>query len=232
PFPSAGYQLRLGTDYASTLIGSEDEYLRVQGDGSVYREIREDWVVQLRLTGGTFLEGLVDVGAGFIPPQRRFYAGGPNTVRGFRRNELGPTVYVRRIDPPPDPDDPPDTLVIASATGGTRMVVGTLEVTAPAPILRETLRMAAFVDGGKVSASDSLAVNPGLRFTPGVGVRYASPVGPLRFDVAFNPYNPEPGPLFEIGPTGTLVGPLGTFQPEPRTFWKRLTLHVSLGQAF
>ena len=30
----------------------------------------------------------------FIPPEQRFYAGGPNDVRGFDRNELGPVVYV------------------------------------------------------------------------------------------------------------------------------------------
>ena len=30
----------------------------------------------------------------FIPPEQRFYAGGPNDVRGFERNELGPVVYV------------------------------------------------------------------------------------------------------------------------------------------
>ena len=30
----------------------------------------------------------------FIPPEHRFYAGGPSDVRGFHRNELGPVVYV------------------------------------------------------------------------------------------------------------------------------------------
>ena len=30
----------------------------------------------------------------FIPPEQRFYAGGPNDVRGFERNELGPVIYV------------------------------------------------------------------------------------------------------------------------------------------
>ena len=39
----------------------------------------------------------VDVGTqtgNFVPPEHRFYAGGPNDVRGFNRNELGPVVYI------------------------------------------------------------------------------------------------------------------------------------------
>jgi outer membrane protein assembly factor BamA len=233
PFPSGGYQLRLGTDYASAFIGSEDEYLRVLGDGSVYRELREDWVLQLRLTGGTFLEGVV--GDGFIPPQRRFYAGGATTVRGYRRNQLGPLVYIRRVRPDEgDDDEKPDVDLVASGTGGTGMVVGTAELTAPSPFFRENLRLAAFVDGGRVWSSDTLTSDPSLRFTPGVGLRYASPVGPLRADLAYNPYGCVPGPLFKITESGTLEGPLETaFVPSQRRICaRRVTLHLSIGTAF
>ena len=89
PFPSAGYQFRVGSDVATPFIGSEDRYLRFLGDGSVYRQLRRNWIVQFRLMAGTFVNGVLDSDRGFIPPQKLFYGGGPTTVHGFRRNGPG-----------------------------------------------------------------------------------------------------------------------------------------------
>lgn len=233
PFPTAGYQARVGTDYASRLIGSDDNYLRLLADGSMYRQVKKGYVVQLRLFGGTFFEGLLSNETGFIPPQKRFYAGGPTTVRGFRRNELGPTVYVARPRTVKGDSVVYDT--VSSATGGTRTVLGTVELTTPSPFLSQTLRLAVFVDGGQVWApADTLLPRPGLRFTPGAGVRAATPVGPIRFDVAFNPYPREHGPLFVIDPAGHISEfPVKRdFAPPPPSFFKRLVLNISIGQTF
>ena len=237
PFPSSGYLVRVGTDLAAGFIGSDDRYHRVLADGTVYREIRDDWVVSFRLLGGTFLSGVV--GDEFIPPERRFYAGGPTTVRGYSRNALGPNVYILRIEAPDREGDRPDTSIVRSATGGTRMVVGTVELTTPSPIGGENVRMAAFLDAGQVSApadDDTPVFNPGVRFTPGVGLRFASPLGPLRADVAYNPYDPEPGPLFEIDEFGNLANggrPIRLrYEPESPGFLQRLRLHISIGTAF
>lgn len=229
PFPSGGYQFRLGTDLATRFLGSDDQYLRLIGDGSVYRSIGGKKVVQLRLLGGTFLDGLVQ--NGFIPPQRLFYAGGATTVRGFRRNELGPIIYVVR----PVLDDTAKKDTISSAAGGRRLLVGTVELTAPSPFLRDRLRVAAFVDGGRVwGAASPELTSPPFRFTPGVGVRAASPVGPIRVDVSYNPYPPPHGPLYLINAQGNLEGLLDPdFQPsEGPSFLRRLTLHISIGQTF
>jgi outer membrane protein assembly factor BamA len=230
PFPSAGYAFRAGTDYASQALGSDDRYLRLLADGTVYRELRKDWVVSVRLLGGTFLQA-----ENPLPPERRFYSGGPTTVRGFGRNALGPTVYIAR---PKERDDKPDTVeILRSATGGTRTVLASAELTAPSPVLARALRVAAFVDAGQVwgARSDSLLVSPGLRITPGVGVRAATPVGPIRLDLAYNPYAPEPGPLYRLDSQGNLIpGPeVQRFRPpEDRGIFDRITLHVSVGQTF
>ena len=56
-----------------------------------------DVVFSWRVRGGAIFAPSVDVATqtgNFIPPEQRFYAGGPNDVRGFDRNELGPVVYV------------------------------------------------------------------------------------------------------------------------------------------
>lgn len=229
PFPSGGYQFRVGSDFASQLLGSDDRYLRFLGDGSVYHPIgNRNWVLQLRLMGGTFVGGL---GNGFIPPQKLFYGGGPTTVRGFRRNELGPIIYVAR----PALSDTTRLDTVPSATGGRRLVVATVEVTAPSPVYPQNLRVAAFVDAGKVWApADTALVSPPLRMTPGVGLRVATPIGPIRLDVAYNPYAQPRGPLYLISPQGNIVGVVNPdFRPvRPVSVWRRLVLHVSIGQAF
>ncbi len=233
PFPTGGHQFRAGVDYASSLLGSEDEYLRVSADGIIHREPREDVVLSLRLAGGTFLTGILNTETGYIPPERRFYGGGPTHVRGFRFNELGPTVYIAR--PVREGDGGFDVDTVRSSTGGTRSILASAEVTARLPIGPPSLRGAVFVDAGQVWESrDTLATRPGLRITPGVGARFATPVGPIRLDVAYNPYNPEPGPLYGINERGELVpNPLiPRYQPEEsRGFIRRLVVQLSLGNA-
>jgi outer membrane protein assembly factor BamA len=236
PFPSGGHSFRAGMDYASALLGSDDEYLRLSADGIVHRELRDDVVLSLRLAGGTFLTGLLTSDRGYIPPERRFYGGGPTGVRGFRFNELGPTVYIARPRRTTDNGFRVDT--VPSSTGGTRAVLGSAEVTFPlraGPQFLRNARYAVFLDAGQVWESrDSLAARAPLRFTPGVGARFASPVGPFRLDVAYNPYGAVPGPLYGITERGELVPQplMRRYRPtEGRNFFRRLVLQVSLGNA-
>ena len=144
----------------------------------------------------------------FVPPEHRFYAGGPNDVRGFDRNELGPVVYVvskaevddaaadsgRQINP--------DSVQV-SATGGNTLAVGNVELRVPSPVFGSRLRLAAFVDAG--GAWQRPEGDPVIRVTPGVGLRVATPLGPLRFDVAYNPYQLQAGPLFQFDENGDLT---------------------------
>jgi outer membrane protein assembly complex protein YaeT len=228
-----GYQLRGGVDWASPILGSEDQYLGLIGQATAYRPMfRPGWVVAGRLQGGLF----VDPGQGFIPPQRRFYAGGANSVRGFQQNTLGPLAYVRRFEREPSGD----TAAVYSrpepaAIGGTRMVVASAELRTPSPWFRDFMRLAYFVDAGQVWAPEALfdvLDIRALRVTPGVGVRFATPVGPIRFDVGYNPYPPTPGPLFREADDGILVLDTDNYAPRDRGFWQRLAFHLAVGQAF
>jgi len=249
PFPVGGYQFRVGSDIAGTVLGSEDKYLRFLGDGTIYRPLGGGGlVVQLRLMAGSFFEGILDSSQGFIPPQKLFYGGGATTVRGFRRNELGPVVYTLR-----ERNDSMTVRVrdasgavidsvrvakadtVLSAVGGRKIVVGTAEVTAPFRFSTYNLRAAVWVDGGRVwDPVDSTLVSPQFRFTPGVGLRAATPVGPIRFDLGYNPYRQPRGPLYRINSKGDIVGlVVSDFRPErAKSFWSRLTLHISIGQTF
>ncbi|HWK89539.1 MAG TPA: BamA/TamA family outer membrane protein, partial [Longimicrobium sp.] len=233
PFPRTGYQARGQVDYASAALGSEDDYLRFYLDGIRHAELRKNMVLSVRLMGGTFLTGLLGNESGYIPPERRFYGGGPTGVRGFRFNELGPTVYISR--PVRKPDGGIEVQTVASSTGGTRTVLGTAELTFPLVLPPEKFRAAVFVDAGQVWASqDQLASRPGIRVTPGVGGRFASPVGPIRVDVAYNPYPAERGPLYGINERGELLPDplqLDFSENEHRGFLRRLVLQFSVGQA-
>jgi hypothetical protein len=146
-------------------------------------------------------------------------------------------IYVVRpsLNDPDDDDDEPKADTVINATGGRRIVVSTVELTGPSPYFRDKLRLAAFVDGGRVwdPANPELA-DPGFRITPGVGLRFATPVGPFRFDVAYNGYPQPSGPLYEIDRKGDIVGKIDDdFTPErPLSFFSRLVLHVSIGQTF
>jgi translocation and assembly module TamA len=111
-----------------------------------------------------------------LPPDQRFYGGGSATVRGFRYQSIGPQFS----------DGNP--------VGGTAIDAGTLE-------LRQRVwgnfGAAIFADAGQVSTR-SAPFGGRLEEGAGVGVRYYTPIGPLRVDFAV-PLNREPhGDSFEL----------------------------------
>jgi outer membrane protein assembly factor BamA len=174
----------------------------------------------------------------FIPPEQRFYAGGPNDVRGYDRNELGPVVYVITAQPfDTVGNDTTITLVNAgklrprfSATGGNTLAIGQLELRVPSPFWGERLRLALFIDAGTLYERGNTRLAPvRLRITPGAGLRISTPLGPARFDVAYNGYDQPPGALYLQRLDGTLTLAQSNFI-QRRT--SRLTYHISFGQPF
>lgn len=219
-----GFILRGALDWSSPLIGSEDEYTRALVEGSYYLPLKPGWVLASNLRLGRFLSGVLGAEDGYIPPERRFYAGGPNSVRGFSRNALGPVTYIVL----PESRD-----TVSSATGGTQMIVASTELRLPSPFQSDIIRLAAFVDAGAVSAPGANLPSPsGFRFTPGVGLRILTPVGPFRLDVAYNPYGSEAGRLYLVDPRVGLILARSSYRPPDPDFWGRFRFQFALGQAF
>jgi outer membrane protein assembly complex protein YaeT len=232
--PTRGSVLTAEAAVSSRFLGSSSlqQFVRLVGDAAVYVPLSRSLVVAGHLRGGVIFAPEVDLSGGrasFIPPDQRFYAGGPNDVRGYDRNELGPVVYVV----------PPDSLMISgsdttyspsalqvAATGGDRVAVGNVELRFPAPFLGERFRLAAFVDAG---ALWSTAGTAGLRVTPGMGIRVTSPLGPIRFDVGYNGYQLERGAVYTSTETGSLVQVRSS---DRRDRERRYTIHFSIGHAF
>ena len=236
--PSRGSLKSLEVTVSSRFLGSAafQQFTRAVADAAWYRPLARNVVLSWRVRGGAIFSPTVDVATqrgSFIPPEHRFYAGGPNDVRGFERNELGPVVYVvskaevdeaaearRAIDP--------DSVQV-SATGGNTLAVGNVELRVPSPVLGSRLRLAAFVDaGGAWQRGDR---DPVIRVTPGVGLRVGTPLGPARLDLAYNPYRLQAGPLFQFDENGDLT-PVAGREEFVLDRDGRFTIHFAVGQPF
>ncbi|HEX6599957.1 MAG TPA: BamA/TamA family outer membrane protein [Gemmatimonadaceae bacterium] len=163
----------------------------------------------------------------------------PNDARdSVPKNGIYPTVGDDKFTPRP--------------LGGTSLLEGSVEYRFPLPLIR-SLQGAAFIDGAVlgervlnplegVSTLADLVHGTGA-ITPGVGIRYISPVGPIRVDIGFNPSRAEKlavvTELVENGKrviipleTPRLYSPTGSSAGGFRGFLNRLTLHLSIGQAY
>jgi outer membrane protein insertion porin family/translocation and assembly module TamA len=107
----------------------------------------------------------------------------------------------------------------AVPTGGNSMIVANVEARLPSPFLRSLIRYAIFVDAGEVwnrgrTVGAAEAKFDGIKITPGVGLRLLSPVGPIRIDVGYNPYNRTSGVAYFDAPVGAGgVAPLYCVSP-------------------
>lgn len=234
--PSEGNALSAEVTHSSQLIGSSRfaVFTRLVGDASQYFPFGGS-VLAFHLRAGMVLSPELSLSGGranFVPPEQRFYAGGPNDVRGYRRNELGPLVYVveENVDTAGNQILDP-ARIRSAATGGNALVVANAELRVPSPLFRRQFRLAAFVDGGTVwERGQGSAGGPNFRITPGVGIRFVTPLGPARLDVAYNNYDFQPGRLYLIRPSGSLELLQEQFQPaRSKSPW---VFQFGVGQAF
>ena len=139
----------------------EQVFATFTNDFSIYQAIDSDrrFVLAGRIRGGVITaDDIRDVA-----PYRRLYAGGPGTVRGYAYQSLGPKNGKGEL------------------IGGKSMLAGSAELRYR---INSSLGLAAFVDAGNAYAS-MLPNIDNLKFGVGGGVRYLTPVGPLRVDLAF-----------------------------------------------
>ncbi len=262
--PRRGDIVRLEWRHSSTLIGSDFRFNKWTGEANWYKGLTPSITFASRLQlGGVLALGTLRGADDFVPPQERMYGGGPNSVRGYRQNELGPLVYLvtdARVDSILPSGDSifvaDDTIGVirTSPTGGNALAIANVELRMRPPFLRDLLQFALFVDGGQVYNRRAETVRlDQFRWTPGVGLRIASPVGPIRFDLAYNRYAQQRGPAYTIvrdevtgnpsrlrcvSPGNTLPNGFGEGCPAsftPRrddSFFQKLTFHFSIGQAF
>jgi outer membrane protein insertion porin family len=132
--------------------------------------------------GGTLGYGVAFGGRRELPLFERYFPGGISSVRGFRILSLGPRNRVT---------DSFGNLLRRDAIGGSQQLIFNNELIVP---LAESLglRGVAFFDAGNAfSAAQGIDFNE-LRLSAGGGIRWLSPIGPLRIEVGF-PLNEQTG---------------------------------------
>lgn len=172
-FPLWGDRQQLSIEYSDPVWGSDAQFARVTGDTEWIRTIGNDNRFSARVSIGAIETDDFDK----LPPSLRFFAGGDRSVRGYSFESLSPTNEEGRL------------------RGGQQLLTSTLEYQRR---VTGDWWGATFVDSG--DAFDNWGPED-LKTGAGVGVRWISPVGPIRFDVA-HPFDSEDDwrVHFSIGP--------------------------------
>ena len=187
---SKGFFARVDLVETAAPKDSDFHYIKVSGDLRGYLPLGTPRIVMAARVGGAWLQHTRE-DKDSIPVNHRVYAGGDGSVRGWRSRYLGPTV-VEVIESSEDAEyestcGRSDCLV---PVGGRIGMHGSLEIRGN-PV--GGLWLAGFSDFGRVWESSAefkevgLAPPDGLQFSVGGGVRYDTPIGRLRLDLAFHP---------------------------------------------
>jgi outer membrane protein insertion porin family/translocation and assembly module TamA len=162
------------------------------------------------------------------------YGGGPNSVRGYAQNELGPQVRVLERTIRDTLTGQVDSIIRTSASGGDQLILANVELRFPLPVFSGRVIGSVFVDAGQVAnRGDAIITLTDIKITPGFGIRVGTALGPIRLDVGYNPYEPRASPLYEPNfETGELVEIDSNYVPRSTSFLGKFRLHFSVGQAF
>ncbi len=179
--PTEGFRVLLAARPTYDVI-RQNTFAGFRVDASAYQALDE---ARRFVVAGRVALATVTVDDVFsLPADRRLYAGGGGSVRGYGYRNIGPRA------------------ANGDLIGGRSLVEGSLELRYR---LNETLGIAAFVDAG--GAFDQMWPDfGGMKVGVGAGIRYLTPIGPLRLDVAL---------------------PLDPGQDDPR-----FGVYVGLGQSF
>lgn len=177
--PTRGFRVN-GRASPEISLDGRFAYLKLRLEGDVYRPIGPRLVGAARLALGSITGGSLNA----IPPSRRLYVGGGGSVRGYGYQGIGPK----------DADNRP----IGGRSSTELAVEARYRVT-------KTIGLVPFLDAGSLYTSEYPKFSQ-FQYGAGLGARYYSAFGPIRFDVA-TPLNPRKGD-------------------------SRVAVYVSIGQAF
>jgi translocation and assembly module TamA len=186
--PRAGFLLSLSLQEGGGPLGGDFAYLRVMPEARGYWSPGPDdpFTLSARLRVGTLAprSGRPEDS----PVVVRFQAGGANSMRGFGLRRLSPLLLV-----PVDPARP--DVQVALPIGGNGLIEGSFEARAR---VSQNLLLASFLDVGTVTRERvPLAGLDALSWAAGLGLRYLTPVGPLRLDLGVRLPFGRPPPLHD-----------------------------------
>jgi outer membrane protein insertion porin family len=172
-------------------LGADVDFARLRTQYAYYQPLRAGivWANSLRI-------GLAQPFSGSrVPTSELFFSGGGSTLRGFPLNGAGEQ---RSVPVCSDPNVSSTCTQIQVPDGGRQLLIINSEFRIPVPItfpspINRNLGFVAFYDGGNVFPSVGFRHFGSLYSNSvGIGLRYATPLGPVRFDVGHN-LNAPPG---------------------------------------
>lgn len=163
--PTAGWRATLSTQPGFSFGDDQTGFLRNLAQVSAYLPLAEtgDWVFAMRVEAGS----IAGASTTDLPVDERFFGGGGASVRGFGFQELGPR----------DADGNP--------LGGRGLFETSAELRGK---ITRRIGFATFVDAGSISNA-AFPEFDDVQVGAGAGLRYATPAGPIRLDIAV-PVNP------------------------------------------
>jgi outer membrane protein insertion porin family len=174
--PSRGTVESLTVEYAGGPLGGDLDFVKYFLNGKVYFPVTKSTV----LSGNILWGHAISTVGGRVPISERFFLGGPYSIRGFEARTLSPT------DPNTD-----------ERIGGNKELVANVEFLFPL-VSEIGFKGVLFFDMGNTWGQDEWPWDmkpwngPPIRYAAGVGIRWFSPMGPLRFEWGWN-LDPEPG---------------------------------------
>jgi outer membrane protein assembly factor BamA len=159
-----------------TALGASANFAKFLGQSAYYRPITSHltWANNVRF-------GLAKpFFSSRVPISEAFFSGGSDTLRGFPINGAGPQRPVAACGVATDPST---CTTITVPVGGYILFVVNSELRFPIP-LKEGLGAVVFYDGGNVYSRINLSeLARNYTSSVGMGLRYQTPVGPVRFDI-------------------------------------------------
>jgi len=178
-----GFLESLELDFNTTKLGSSVDFAKVTGQVAYYKQGFHNivWANSIRI-------GLAQPFANsFVPLSEEFFTGGGNSLRGFPLDSAGPqrTVLIEGNGCTP-------SCPITVPSGGNELLLINSEARIPLPI-KKGLGLVVFYDGGNAFPNVGFHDFTSLYSNNvGLGLRYATPVGPIRVDLGQN-LNPISG---------------------------------------
>lgn len=156
--PTSGVLAGASLKFATALLMSQTDFTKLSGYLNYYRGLSDDFILAASVRTG-IAQGWNQTTD--LPITERFFLGGSTTVRGYGQDNLGPKGY--NGDP----------------TGGNAFLMGNLELRVN---VIDNFGVVPFFDAGNLW-NDINKYNPAdVKYTTGLGLRYMTPVGPLRVD--------------------------------------------------